>query len=199
MDTIGSPLKYSLCCAENEAESPWEPYHVTRGFPREATTVTVHFVYGMCELYDFQSTAPAGLVDVFATAAANVAQVGTALWLIGRRADPRHGTEEQEHNTLFICPEHAQVFARAGWGRAEIQAALYERARLPFRTLMLNKEPKALLAAHPELGWLRDHPDLPLPVVEDPGCFEIAVVGGAAGRGAYFFGAGEPVTMPVED
>src|SRR6266508_6604363 len=30
MDTIGSPLKYSLCCAENKAESPWEPYHVTR-------------------------------------------------------------------------------------------------------------------------------------------------------------------------
>ena len=23
MDTIGSPLKYSLCCAENEARSPW--------------------------------------------------------------------------------------------------------------------------------------------------------------------------------
>jgi len=107
-----------------------------------------------------------GFFEVFATAATNVAQVGTALWLIGRRADPRHGTQEQEHNTLFICPEHAQVFARAGWGRAEIQAALYRKARLPFRTLMLNKEPKALLTAHPELGWLRDHPDLPLPVVE---------------------------------
>ena len=52
--------------------------------------------------------------------------------------------------------------------------------------------------AHPELGWLADHPDLPLPVVEAPDCFEIAV-GGAAGRGAYFYGAGEPVTMPVED
>jgi hypothetical protein len=198
MDTIGSPLKYSLCCAENEAESPWEPYHVTRGYARDATTVTVHFVYGMCELYDFQSTAPESLVEVFGTAATNVAQVGTALWLIGRRADPRHGTQEQEHNTLFICPEHAQVFARAGWGRAEIQAALYRQARLPFRTLMLNKEPKALLTAHPELGWLRDHPDLALPVVEDPGCFEIAVVGATAGRGTYFFGAGEPVTMPVE-
>jgi hypothetical protein len=24
-------------------------------------------------------------------------------------------------------------------------------------------------------------------------------VGGAAGRGAYFYGAGEPVTMPVEE
>ncbi len=199
MDTIGSPLKYACCCAENEAESPWEPYHVTRGFSPEASTVTVHFVYGLCELHDFRSTAPADLVEVFATAATNVAQVGTGLWLIGRRADPRYKTEEKEHNTLFVCPEHAQIFARAGWGRAELAEALYRRARLPFRTLMLNKEPKAFHTAHPELGWLADHPELPLPIVEDPGCFDIAVVGGAAGRGAYFYGAGEPVTLPVED
>jgi len=199
MDTIGSPLKYACCCAENEAESPWEPYHVTRGFAKDASTVTVHFVYGICELHDFRSTAPEDLVGVFATAATNVAQVGTGLWLIGRRADPRTKTEEREHNTLFICPEHAQIFARAGWGRREIQEALYRAARLPFKTMMLNKEPKALAVAHPELAWLADHPDLPLPVVEDPGCFDIAVVGAAAGRGAYFYGAGEPVTLPVED
>jgi hypothetical protein len=38
-----------------------------------------------------------------------------------------------------------------------------------------------------------------LPVVEGPGCFDIAVVGAAAGRGAYFYGAGEPVTMQVDE
>jgi len=199
MDTIGSPLKYSLCCAENEGESPWEPYHVTRGHAKDASTVTVHFVYGMCELHDFRSTTPEDLIQVFATAANNVAQVGTGLWLIGRRADPRSRTEEKEHNTLFICPEHAQIFAKAGWGRREIQEALYRAARLPFRTMMLNKEPKAMQTAHPELAWLADHPDLPVPVVEEPTCFDIAVVGAAAGRGAYFYGAGEPVTMPVGD
>ncbi len=199
MDTIGSPLKYSLCCAENERESPWEPYHVVRGFAAEASTVTVHFVYGMCELHDFQSTTPEALIEVFATAAMNVAQVGTGLWLIGRRADPRYKTEEKEHNTLFICPEHAQVFSRAGWGRRQIQEALYRAARLPFRTLMLPKERKAMAIAHPELAWLHEHPALPLPVVEDPACYDIAVVGGAAGRGAYFYGAGEPVTLPVDE
>jgi hypothetical protein len=199
MDTIGSPLKYSLCCAENERESPWEPYHAALGFSAEASTVTVHFVYGMCELHDFQSTTPEALIEVFATAATNVAQLGTGLWLIGRRADPRYKTEEKEHNTLFICPEHAQIFAGAGWGRRQIQEALYRAARLPFRTLMLNKERKAMAVAHPELGWLHEHPTLPLPIVEDPSCYDIAVVGGAAGRGAYFYGAGEPVTMAVDE
>ena len=183
MDTIGSPLKYSLACAENEAESPWEPYHVTRGFAREASTVTVHFAYGMCELHDFTSTTAQGLIDVFATAATNVAQVGTGLWLIGRRADPRSKTSEKEHNTLFICPEHAAIFHREGWDRASIQAALYRAARLPFRTMMLNKERAAMMASHPELAWLEDNPDVAIPVVEDPGCFDLVVVGGAAGRG----------------
>jgi hypothetical protein len=198
MDTIGSPLKYACCCAENERESPWEPYHATRGFRPDDSTVTVHFTYGMCELHDFKSTMPRDLIGVFATAATNVAQVGTGLWLLGRRADPRYRTAEQERNTMLICPEHAQIFAREGWGRAEIQAAMYEAARVPFRTLMLNKERPAMAASHPALGWMWDHPDLPVPIVEDPGCFEIVVVGGAAGRGAYFYGAGEPVTMPVE-
>jgi hypothetical protein len=199
MDTIGSPLKYSLCCAENEAQSPWEPYHVNRGFAREASTVTVHFTYGICELHDFKSTSPQTLIDVFATAASNVAQVGTGLWLLGRRADPRYKTAEKEHNTLFICPEHAAIFHREGWDRARVQEALYRAARLPFRTMMLNKERQAMLASHPELAWLEDNPDVAIPVVEDPRCFELAVVGGAAGRGTYFYGAGEPVTMAVED
>jgi hypothetical protein len=199
MDTIGSPLKYACCCAENERESPWEPYHVTRGFRAEDSTVTVHFAYGLCELHDFKSTTPEDLIGVFATAATNVAQVGTGLWLLGRRADPRTKTSEQEHNTMLMCPEHAQIFAREGWGRERIQRAMYDATRIPFRTLTLNKERAAMAASHPELGWLWDHPDLPVPIVEDPGCFEIAVVGGAAGRGAYFYGAGEPVTMPVEE
>src|SRR3972149_12306792 len=142
MDTIVSPLKYSLCCAENQAGSPWEPYQITRGFAREQSTVTVHFVYGICELHDFRSTTPEDLVEGFATAATNVAQVGTALWLIGRRADPRYRTEEKEHNMLFICPEHAQIFARAGWGRRAIQEALYRLGRPPLPTPTPTKEGK---------------------------------------------------------
>lgn len=198
MDTIGSPTKYSLCAAENEAASPWEPYHVEQGFSPDTSTVSVMFVYGICELYDFQSQTPERLCDVFCTAANNAAAVGTGMWLLGRRSDPRYKVEEREHNFLFICPEHAALFGRAGWTKATLRKYLYDHARLPFRTLMLNKEPKAMAIAHPELQWLWDVPDTPLPIVETPDCFDIAVVGGAAGRGAYFYGAGEPVSKPVE-
>ncbi len=199
MDTIGSPTKYSLCVAENEDQSPWEAYPAEKGYSRDVSTVTIQFVYGLCELFDFTSRLPEHLIEVFSTAVTNVAQLSTGLWLIGRRADPRYKTEEKEHNFLLICPEHAQIFAKAGWSKGEVRKALYRAARMPFKTLMLNKEAKAMAAAHPELGWLWDNPDLLLPVVETPECFEIAVVGGAASRGTYFYGAGGPITMPIEE
>src|SRR3954468_8145204 len=34
MATLGQPGKYTFCFAENEAESPWDPLHVERGFAR---------------------------------------------------------------------------------------------------------------------------------------------------------------------
>lgn len=198
MDTIGSPTKYSMCVAENEEESPWMPYHVEHGYSREESTLTVMFVYGICELHDFSNTDPERLCRVFATAATNVAQVGTGMWLIGRRADPRHGVEEKEHNLMLICPEHADLMAKAGWGKRELKEAMFRVTHMPFETLMLNKERKGLEVAHPELMHLWDAPDTLLPIVEDPDCFDVVVVGGAAGRGAYFYGAGGPVTRVIE-
>ena len=197
MDTVGSPLKYSLCVAENEEQSPWEPYHVDLGYHRNESTVTVHFVYGVCELHDFQSSDADTLVHGFATAACNLVQVPTGSWLVGRRADPRYKTEEKEQHFMIICPEHAQVFHRQGWDKTRIREEMYKRARMTFRDLMTGKEPKNFQLAHPELQWLWDSPDTLLPVVESPDCYSVAVVGAAAGRGAFFWGAGGPVTKEV--
>lgn len=198
MDTIGSPTKYSMCVAENVEDSPWEPYHVARGFKAEESAVTVHFVYGICELHDFQSWKPDKLVDGFASAARNIVQVPTGHWLTGRRGDPRYKTEEKENHFMMICPEHAQIFNKNGWDRGRLQEEMHKRARVAFKDLMHIHEPKGFEIAHPELQWLWDNPDVMLPVLETADCYNVAVVGAAAGRGAFFWGAGEPVTKPVE-
>jgi hypothetical protein len=198
MDTIGSPTKYSMCVGENEKASPWAPYHVEHGHDPETSTVTVQFVYGICELHDFSNYESSRLIDIFATAATNAAQLSTGHWLIGRRADPRYGIDEKEHHTMIICPEHAEIFHKDGWGKDEIRKAMYAKARMPFEMLMLAKERQGMAAAHPELEWLWDSPETMLPVVEDPDCYDIVVVGGAAGRGAFFWGAGQPQTKVIE-
>lgn len=41
MGVQGNPFKYSLVAGENEAESPWEPYHVEHGYEPTENTVTL--------------------------------------------------------------------------------------------------------------------------------------------------------------
>ena len=38
---MGSPSKYNICFGEDEEQSPWEPFHVSRGFSASDSTVTV--------------------------------------------------------------------------------------------------------------------------------------------------------------
>lgn len=41
MGATGSPTRFTFCMAENEESSPWEPYHVEKGYKPEESTVTV--------------------------------------------------------------------------------------------------------------------------------------------------------------
>jgi hypothetical protein len=41
MGTQGNVGSYAFCFAENEEASPWEPFHVSRGFRNEESTLTI--------------------------------------------------------------------------------------------------------------------------------------------------------------
>lgn len=43
MGSLGNWLGYSACFAEAEERSPWEPFHVTEGFDKDQSTVSVFF------------------------------------------------------------------------------------------------------------------------------------------------------------
>src|SRR5262249_24069842 len=43
MGSQGNPLNFSMCFAENEEASPWEPFHVQHGFEPGESTVSVFF------------------------------------------------------------------------------------------------------------------------------------------------------------
>ncbi|HUK60291.1 MAG TPA: UGSC family (seleno)protein [Stellaceae bacterium] len=43
MGTLGNPLAFSFCFAENEEQSPWQPLHVQKGFKPTDNTVSVFF------------------------------------------------------------------------------------------------------------------------------------------------------------
>jgi hypothetical protein len=200
MDTIGTPMKFSACVAENEARTPWAPWRVQQGFAADESTVTVNVPYGMTEFFDFQNSEPEKLIETWATLTSHACGTPSAgAWLIKKDAPleagyPFHGTFA---NLLLMAPDHAAVFADAGWTPDDIRQTIHRATKIPFAKLMLNQAPDAFVASHPELLWLLDAPDTLVTVNPSPDCFEFFVVGGSAGRSQFCFGGTNSVTKPV--
>ena len=200
MDTIGTPMKFSACVAENEIKTPWAPWRVQQGYGLDDSTVTVNVPYGMTEFFDFKNSDPELLIETWATLTSQACGTPAAgAWLIKVNAPleagyPFHGTFS---NLLLMAPDHANVFASAGWSPDDIKQAIHRKTKLTFREIMLNQEYEAFKTSHPELLWLLDAPDTMVTVNPSPDCFEFFVVGASAGRSQFCFGGTNSVTKPV--
>jgi hypothetical protein len=106
--TFGNPGKVGFCFAEDEAGSPWEPYPVTRGLAPGTSAVTVFAAEGPHGVMDQASRTAESLVGSLAAGLRGVCHPKLA-WFDA---------------ALVVCPEHARVFAEAGWDRARLTAAL---------------------------------------------------------------------------
>jgi hypothetical protein len=200
MDTIGTPMKFSACVAENEERTPWDPWRVQQGYSLDDSTVTVNVPYGMTEFFDFQNSEPELLVETWATLTSQSCGTPSAgAWLIKKDAPlsagyPFHGAFA---NLLLMAPDHASVFANAGWTPDDIKQAIHRQTKLQFRQLMMNQSMDAFVASHPELLWLLDAPETMVTVNPSPDCFEFFVVGAKAGRSLFCFGGTNSVTKPI--
>jgi hypothetical protein len=112
--TIGNPGKYSMCFAENEEESPWEPLHVERGFRREESTVTAFAADGTIQVYNQLSSDPEVLCRTMAEAMANLG----SMQIVG-----------QQNIAVLWAGEHTATFRKAGWSKARVRQSLFDQAR----------------------------------------------------------------------
>lgn len=109
--TQGLPGRWTMCIAENEAESPWEPLSVEAGVPAGTSAVSATLLR-TSEFVDNRHTSSAEqLLGDFADTISR-----TGAWIF------RHASAG-----IVFCPEHAQMLAGAGFGRAEVRAWLAER------------------------------------------------------------------------
>ncbi len=202
-NTIGLPTKFSLCAAENEQQSPWEPYHVEMGYARDVSTVTVKTVYGCVETEDSKSTLPERVADVGVSAARHFGSP-FAGWLIGGTADPDKELEVDAQHMWLICPDHAAKLASGGWSKNDVKKYLWKNATIAFREAASRRpigiDAQGRWLKHAELQlWLESHPDVQVPMSAGPESYRIAVVGGPGPRGVYFNGNEEAITQPIED
>ena len=106
---LGHPGKVGFSFAEDEAGSPWEPLSVARGVAPGVSAVTVFAAEGPRAVADQISRTPESLVGSLAA---------------GLRGVAHHKLAGGFDATLVVCPEHARVFACAGWSRADLESAL---------------------------------------------------------------------------
>jgi len=134
--TQGQPGKYTFCCAENEAENPWEPLHVERGYRADQSTVTVVGVEGTINMNTHTDKGDE-VLNMFAQTMihppSNEYIFGGEPWLI-------------------LGPEHAATLARAGYSKADIKATLWELSRMPASILPPKDLERVRNARRPELG-----------------------------------------------
>jgi hypothetical protein len=114
LSTLGNPGKYSFCFAENEADSPWEPLHVERGFRPEDSAVTVFAAEGHIQVYNQLSADPDTLCRTMADAMSNLGSIGIV---------------SQPQVVVVWAGEHTEVFRRAGWSKRQVKEQLHAQAR----------------------------------------------------------------------
>jgi hypothetical protein len=110
--TQGVPGRWSICVAENEEESPWEPFAENGGVGGGVSAVSATLTRTM-EFVDNRHTP--NPEDVLRDFQDTISRTGSQIFPLSSVA-------------LVLCPEHAQMFATAGMSKADVQNWLIERS-----------------------------------------------------------------------
>ncbi len=175
MDTIGSPTKYSMCVAENEAQNPWEPLHVEKGFERSASTVTVYGANSMVHYNNYQADAEKILLGWAGKASASGGPSG----LIPSRTEGEGGSCQ----VMLLAPDHARVLSESGHTKTSIREYLLQNARRPLKQALATMSVgwEALPADLQQRLEAMDPEEL-VPEFQNPEQVQIVVVGGPNGQ-----------------
>ena len=114
--TLGSPAKLSFCFPEDEENSPWEPLSVARGLDPGVDAVTL-----------FPGEAPRNVIDQLSRDPESLART-----LAVNLRTVHHPKMLLAFDTMVVIgPEHARVFAEAGWSRDRLVGRLHELLQIP--------------------------------------------------------------------
>ncbi len=183
MSTFGSPAKYSYLVAENEADSPWEPLHVERGLPLDASAVTVIGAECLHNVNDHESLDGEG---VLTTIAGTMCTTGSND--VYYKAQP----------LVIMGPEHAKAVA-AHFSKAEAKRFLQQHATLPVSKFSKDNIERRIKVTFKD-RLANPKPDDLMYAVQKPEDLLIAVIGGAGKHSAFVptFGATLPVTRALK-
>lgn len=118
MSALGNSGKFSFCIAENEEESPWEPFHVERGFRREQSALSL-----------FAAEPPRGVSEHSAqsgeTVLRAICHALATVWSYRMCA--------RNEAVVVLCPEHVKTLHRDGFTKQQVRQFLFENTGIPVR------------------------------------------------------------------
>jgi len=189
--TFGNSSRVVL--AEDEGalqEIGWEPFAAEFGHPSGTDAVTIARMNSGLIIGSVFGATPEAIVPYLADGLARVPGWDlTHVYGLG---------QGHQRPLLVLSPVLARVFGRAGWSKVDVQAALFEHARIPaWRFEKLIGEWSNLTAGRRTLVDLAekglvppvfaesDDPDRLVPIVTEPGKIMIAVAGDPNRTNAY--------------
>jgi hypothetical protein len=168
--TQGTPAKYSCCIAENEEDSPWPSLAADTGIGPDDSAVTATVIRSVLHIEARHTTVPEQLAAEFAD----------SLCRTGALVRPRAS------GYVVLNPEHARIFDKHGWSKADVKAAIAEQGWRSYRDLArTGKEAVAggtgwrLPANHPDAAPQEtpDDPHTPVQLIGSPDAVHIVVAG----------------------
>lgn len=114
--THGNPGKLSFCFAEDEVGSPWTTLAESRGLSRDTDAVTVFPGEGPRCVVDQLARDPESLTNTFAACLRTLHNPKSVLAFDA---------------IVVMGPEHARVYAEAGWDRERVLEEIHARLQIP--------------------------------------------------------------------
>jgi hypothetical protein len=165
--TQGQPAKYTMCCAENEAASPWPPLHVERGFAADASTVTV---VGALGTWNMNMTARVP-EEVIAMIGDTMQYPASSDYIYGGAP------------FVILSPQHANLFHQAGWDKAEVKRRLWIASKMRAGRSKGSEFERLVTARRGELGEITE--DTMIPVSEKAEDISLLVAGGPGSHSVF--------------
>ena len=180
--TQGTPAKYAYCFAENEAQSPWEPLHVERGFDPNTSTVTVVGCEGPHNVNDHGSTSAEHLLN---TVAGTMAILGS---------NNAFGRGEP---LVVFGPEHAALVASEGLTKHQVKTWLFEHAKVLAGRFSPENVEHFIRREQERLGDIT--PETPVACAYSAEDILVLVAGGAGKHSCFIptFGNTRAITRPI--
>jgi hypothetical protein len=181
--TQGHIARFEHCIAENEAENPWQPLHVERGFAADSSTVTLIPACPAAMIDDNGGSQTAQ--DLLRTLAGSIAYIGN------------RNTNGEGQPLLILCPQHARLLANGGYSKLDVKRHIWEFARIPFQSIPrgnLTSFSKKLLEQ-----FDGKNPGYDVPIAGKPEDIVIVVMGGTGTHSLSVQTrlASENVTVPI--